>query len=95
MFSLETALKMSDKGNLEKWVHNFLLQPDPHGNIGLLKGLKLQKRYWTGPLKIKISDIIQGCGPDSSFQFYENKENWNVTIRKFVNRMKNGEMPPP
>ncbi len=93
--SLKIALEMSKKGNIEDWVHNFLIQPDPHGNIGLLNGLKLQKRYWIGPIKIALSNLIQGCGPDPSFQFYEKKENWIVTIEKFVNKLKNGEIPPP
>ena len=43
--TLDKAIDMSEEGRIEEWMHEFLLQPDPHGNIGLSEGLKLQKRY--------------------------------------------------
>ena len=95
MVSLKTALEMSKKGNIEEWVHNFLLQPDPHGNIGLSEGLKLQKRYWFGPVKIELLKLIQGCGPDPKFKFHEPKKIWDYCLQENIERLKKGEIPPP
>ena len=95
MSTLESALELGDSSKIETWIHNFLLQPEPHGNRGLSEGLELQKRFWIGPIKLDLSELIQVCGPDSSYPFYEPEENWNYTIEKFICRLKNGEMPPP
>jgi hypothetical protein len=86
---------MSQKYETEKWIHAFLSQPEPHGNIGLRDGLKLQKRYWIGPVEVDFNKLIQGCGPDPSFPFFENEKNWQITIRKFIKKLKKGELPPP
>jgi hypothetical protein len=93
--TLESALKLGDSSKIETWIHNFLLQPEPHGNRGLSEGLKLKKRFWIGPIKLDLSELIQGCGPEPTYPYYEKEENWNYTIEKFICRLKNGEMPSP
>lgn len=93
--TLAQALEMARENRIEDWVNEFLNQSDHHGNAGLSKGLKLQKRFWQGPLELDFVSLIQGCGPSKEYPFYEPEIDWNITISKFKERLENGENPPP
>jgi len=93
--TLDAALKMSNENRIEEWVHQYLLQAHPTGNKGLSDGLKLIKRYWTGPIKIDFAKLIQGCGPSSDFIFHEDENIWNIRIKSNISMLEQNMLPPP
>ena len=93
--TLGKAIKMGKNGRIEDWVHEYLMQPHPAGNVGFSEGLKRAKRYWIGPVKIDLSVLIQICGPSRKYRFHENKRTWDLRIKENIKKLKCNENPPP
>ncbi|HTY08515.1 MAG TPA: hypothetical protein VMF29_05070 [Candidatus Edwardsbacteria bacterium] len=85
---------MGKSGRIERWVHTYLAQPHPPGNAGLLEGLKKMPRYWIGPIKTNLCELVQVCGPDSSFEFHENAVTWDIGLQQNIIRLEQGDQPP-
>ncbi|XMB85241.1 ParB/RepB/Spo0J family partition protein [Mycoplasmatota bacterium WC44] len=92
-FSVAEAIDYSKVGKIEEWVHIFLNSVG--NNIPFSEGLKLQKRYWIGPILYDLNKINRCCGPEKDIKFYEPVENWERRINNMVALIKSGwEMSP-
>lgn len=92
-FTVEEALEFASKGEIEEWVHLFLNSIGD--NTPFSEGLKLQKRYWLGPLFIELDKLRRCCGPEPEMQFVVPEDSWEIHITCFQNLIRNGWRMPP
>ncbi len=91
--SLSSAKEFSDAGNLEKWVHLFLLS-DGH-NKAFSDGLKLFERYYLGPLTMPLSLFSRCCGPEDNIKYQINAEWFEKRVQSLKKTLQsNNDMPP-
>lgn len=92
-FTLKEALEFASKGNIEEWIHLFLNSEG--NNKGLSDGLKLQKRFWVGPIEVSIDDLKRCCGPEPDMEYFNSLEDWEKRINNLQRLIKEGwDMPP-
>lgn len=92
-FTINEAVSYSKDGRIEEWVHLFLNSVG--GNPPFSQGLKLEKRYWLGPVHIEISKLKRCCGPEPEMQFHNPRDEWEFEIEKFRELIRSGwDMPP-
>ncbi|ERJ12671.1 ParB N-terminal domain-containing protein [Haloplasma contractile] len=92
-FTVEEAESFSNEGRLEEWIHLFLNSAG--NNSGLSEGLKLEKRYFIGPVLLCLDQLYRCCGPEPEMEYYNSLESWEVHINKFRRLIRNGwDMPP-
>lgn len=92
-FTVTEATNFSNEGRVEEWVHLFLNSIG--NNKAFSEGLKLEKRYWTGPIHIDISKLNRCCGPEPEMQYHNPRDEWEFEINKFVELIRSGwDMPP-
>lgn len=92
-YNVKEAIEYSKNGKLEEWVHLFLNSVG--NNVSFSEGLKLQKRYWIGPILYDLSKINRCCGPEDDIKFQEPVENWERRINNMIELINKGwEMPP-
>ncbi len=93
LFNVNEAIEFYKRGEIEKWVHLFLNSVG--NNKPFSEGLKLQKRYWIGPILIDLDKLTRCCGPESEMEFYNSRESWEMEISKFQKLIRDGwDMPP-
>ena len=92
-FSVEEAKKFNDEGRIEEWVHLFLNSIG--NNVPFSEGLKLQKRYWLGPVLIDLDKVNRCCGPEEDIKFFEPLENWERRVSNLQELIKEGWDIPP
>ncbi|WBW95567.1 ParB N-terminal domain-containing protein [Oceanirhabdus sp. W0125-5] len=93
LFNVNEAIEFYKKGDIEEWVHLFLNSVG--NNKPFSEGLKLQKRYWIGPILIDIDKLTRCCGPEPEMQYYNSPESWDKHIEKFQDLIRDGwDMPP-
>lgn len=66
-FTVSEAEAYAQEGRLEEWVHMFLLGPGH--NPAFSQGLKLQPRYWAGPLQIDLDLLEPSAGPEPEREY--------------------------
>ena len=62
--TLTTARAFAAEGRLEEWIHAYLLT-DGH-NKPFSDGLKLDKRFYIGPLEMPLALFTRCCGPEDT-----------------------------
>lgn len=93
LFTVDEALKFASKGEIEEWVHLFLNSVGD--NKPFSEGLKLQKRYWLGPLLIELDKLRRCCGPELEMQFVVPSDGWENHITNFQSLIRSGWNIPP
>ncbi|MBI9015112.1 MAG: ParB-like nuclease domain-containing protein [Clostridiales bacterium] len=92
-YTVKEAIRYSSENNIETWVHAFLSSVG--NNLDFSKGLKLQHRYWLGPIKLELNKFSRCCGPEIGLNFYEPEEHFERRVNQMINSIKAGwEMPP-
>jgi ParB-like nuclease domain. len=92
-FTISEAIEFSRGGKIEEWVHLFLNSVG--NNSAFSDGLKLQKRYWTGPVHMKIHRLKRCCGPEPDMKFFNPPDEWENHINRFRELIQSGwDMPP-
>lgn len=87
------AQEYAEQGNIEAWIHDYLRNEG--NNIPLSDGLKLRKRYWLGPLEVKLTSLKRIVGPEPYNEYVESEENWNRRVEAIALRLQQGwDMPP-
>ena len=66
MFDVPHALQAAQDGELEDWIHTYLTT-GYWANEGLAYGLKLQQRWWRGPLELALPEVTRCCGPEPTW----------------------------
>jgi hypothetical protein len=93
-FNLGSAQEYARAGRLEAWLHGYLNSGD-WKNPGLSEGLKLQKRWWKGPVEIEIKRLSRVVGPEEGMEYRENPQDWQRRIGQMVQDFEVKEELPP
>jgi hypothetical protein len=78
-YDVASAQKYATDGQIEAWVHAYLAEDD-WANSGLSEGLKLQTRYWTGPIEVPLDDLVRTCGPEPGMPFQVDAAGWELKV---------------
>jgi hypothetical protein len=71
-----SACKWAEAGKIEAWVHKYLTT-GRWANPAFSVGLKRQKRWWVGPLEVKLTDLSPAVGTDPGMEFVvEDEDTW-------------------
>lgn len=92
-FTLEGANQFSEAGCIEEWVHLFLKTVG--NNISFSEGLKLQKRYWRGPIQLPLAKLQRCCGPEEGMTYHNPLEEWEIRVGKLYGLLQEGWQYPP
>ncbi|MHA6533346.1 hypothetical protein [Paenibacillus sp. BAC0078] len=92
-FTLEEAIQFSKIGCTEEWVHLFLRTSG--NNIPFSDGLKLQKRYWLGPVQLPIYELQRCCGPEEDMEYHNPLADWELRVGILSDLLQKGWEYPP
>jgi hypothetical protein len=92
-FTTEEAIQFAKEGCIEEWVHLFLKTRG--NNIPLSDGLKLQKRYWLGPVQVPLHELNRCCGPEEGMQYHNPSDSWEWRVGKLAELLQKGWEYPP
>ncbi|WP_238322709.1 ParB N-terminal domain-containing protein [Gorillibacterium massiliense] len=92
-FTAEEAIQFSKYGCIEEWVHIFLKTIG--NNSSFSDGLKLQKRYWLGPIQLSVSELQRCCGPEEHMEYHNPLDDWEKHIETFCDLIQKGWEYPP
>lgn len=93
-FDVASAERLAREGRLEEWVHRYCTTGG-WANRGLSDGLKLQKRWWNGPLEVHVSGLVRGVGPEPGRDYRVAPEEWSKWTRSMAKTMTNSRSLPP
>jgi hypothetical protein len=82
-FDVPTAQRYARQGCLEDWIHAYLMG-GPWANPGLSDGLKLQPRWWRGPLLLPLERLERACGPEEGIEYRVPLESWQRRTRSLA-----------
>lgn len=92
-YSCKEAIEFANKGQIEEWIHAFLQTVG--NNRTLSDGLKLEKRFFKGPVLIDIDKINRCCGPEEGMEFYNSIDSWETRVSRIQKLIRSGwDMPP-
>lgn len=93
LFNVKEAIEFSKEGRIEEWVHLFLNSVGD--NVPFSEGLKLQKRYWLGPIMMELDRLNRCCGPEIGIKYVMPEENWERHVGEMQKMIRKGwDMPP-
>ena len=93
-YDVESARRYADVGQIETWVHAYLNDGE-WANLGLSEGLKLQARYWVGPVEIELGKLTKTCGPEPDLPFPVNPAGWEIKVTLLGRGIRDpGDLPP-
>ena len=84
--SLTKALEYSKEDRIEEWIHMFL--HDEGNNISLSDGLKLEKRFFIGPIKMPLYLFERCCGPEENIKYKTDEFSFNKSVDSIVEKLK-------
>ena len=93
-FDTGSAQKYARQGKLEEWIHKYLLA-GKWTNPGLSAGLKLQKRWWKGPVEVSLTDLSRAVGPEAGIEYRVEKDYWIERTSKMAETMRDPLAVPP
>jgi len=93
-FTVSTAIEYARSGQIETWIQAYLTSGD-WANLGLANGLRLQPRWWIGPVSVDISDLSRACGPEPWMEYRVLSEQWELRITGFMHSIPNLMNVPP
>ena len=80
-WTVPTALAAARTGQVEAWIHRYLAVA-PWANPELSAGLRLQPRWWRGPLEVPV-DVPQRCiGPEPGLNDGIDIQRWNDHVHR-------------
>jgi hypothetical protein len=68
-FTLEGARDAATTGRIDEWVDAFLTWSRPGANPYMAAGLGKQRRWWLGPLEVRLGSLNRICGPEPEMPY--------------------------
>ena len=93
-FTFSTAIEYARSGQIETWVHAYLTSGDC-ANLGLANGLRLQQRWWIGPVSVDIADLTRACGPEPWMEYRVALKQWELRITGLMQSITDLMTVPP
>lgn len=86
-------LEEIEKQGVEDWIHNFL--NNEGDNPEFSTGLKLEKRYYSNPIIMELSQFKRICGPEDEMKYKIDPEYFKEYIGRMKDSIDSGwEVPP-
>ncbi len=89
-----SAERLASEGRLEEWVHRYCTT-GRWANQGLSDGLRLQKRWWNGPIEIPIAELVRRVGPEPEREYRVSPEHWRAWTQGMAQSMPDARSIPP
>ena len=93
-FTVTEARRLAEAGRLQEWIHRYL-ETGTWANLGLSDGLRLQKRWWIGPLLLPLAGLARACGPEPGMEYRVEREAWDVRVDGMQARGMEPQAVPP
>lgn len=92
-YTLSGALKYKKQNKIEEWVHEFLLGIGDNKEFS--DGLKLEKRFYHGPIKLPVNMFKRICGPEEGMMYRNPQEGFEYNVNNMMKAIADGwDMPP-
>jgi hypothetical protein len=91
--SLADAMLAAEQGKLHEWILSFLRASG--ANPGLAGTLEKDGKYYLGPVKYPLKDLVNIIGPDNSYKYQEAESALNARVAAMVTDIQKGWQPPP
>lgn len=92
-YTLSGAMEYKKHGKIEEWVHEFLLGIGDNKEFS--EGLKLEERFYLGPLKMPLNMFNRICGPEKDMQCQIPKEAFENHVNNMMKAINDGWDIPP
>ena len=93
-FDTGSVRRYARERKLEEWVHRYLLA-GTWANLGLSTGLRLQKRWWNGPVEVNLIDLSRAVGPEPGMEYQVENDYWIARTSKMAESMSSPLAIPP
>lgn len=93
-FDVASAERFAGEGRIEEWVHRYCTT-GRWANRGLSDGLKLQERWWNGPLEVPLSCLVRRVGPEPGRRYPVTAEDWRMRTRSLAETLTDSRALPP
>lgn len=90
---LESARTADRDDALDDWVIDYLHRSGD--NEKLAADLQRQGKYHTGLINYPVDKLDKLLGPDKSFDYYEEPENYEYRVASMIESLENGWQPAP
>ena len=77
--TIQGALDAAAAGQIDNWVDQFL-RSGLGANPVMAAGLRLQPRWWIGPILLPIDSLLRLCGPEPEMQYRQGLEAWDAHV---------------
>jgi ectoine hydroxylase-related dioxygenase (phytanoyl-CoA dioxygenase family) len=94
MFGVLSCMDAANCGRLDDWVDGYL-SSGPWANVGLRQGLRLQRRYWIGPLLLPLKRLERCCGPEPGMEFSVPADAWQRKVSNIASGLLDPMAIPP
>jgi hypothetical protein len=94
MFDVLACVDAANCGRLDDWVDAYLSAGD-WANAGLREGLRLQRRYWIGPLLLPLSRLERCCGPEPGMKYPIAADAWQRKVGAMASNLADPMGIPP
>jgi ParB-like nuclease domain len=93
-FDVQTALRFANQGDLETWVHLYLTTGSWANHV-LSRGLRLQQRWWRGPIELPLTYLNRCCGPEPDMEYRTDPAAWEQRIAALAASFSDRQSIPP
>jgi hypothetical protein len=93
-FNLASAQQAAAAGQIEAWVHRYLTG-GPWANPALSDGLRLQRRWWRGPVALPVAQLLRCCGPEPEMEFHMEPASWERRVGAIATSLSSLATLPP
>jgi hypothetical protein len=91
-----SAQKWARDGKIEEWVHKYLLSGMGGAtNPEFSEGLKREKRWWNGPLELRLEDLSPAVGPETGMEYVVDRQGWQARTSKLADSFSSPLSLPP
>jgi hypothetical protein len=94
-FTVRGARAAAERGELDDWVHEFLTTDGLGTNLPMATGLRLQPRWWLGPVRVPLASLDRICGPEPDMPYRTTINAWNERVSSIMAAAMDPEALPP
>lgn len=94
MWTVYAAQDYARANQLEDWIHDYLAV-EAWANPGLSQGLRLQQRWWRGPLLVDVDTLVRVCGPEPGMEYPQEPQGWEQDIVRLQHSLGDPALVPP
>ncbi len=95
-FDTCSAQKWAGDGEIEQWVHKYLLSGSGgKSNSEFSEGLKRKKRWWNGPIEVRLTALSPAVGTEPGVEFVVDKTDWHAWTSRLAKSFSTPAALPP